>query len=62
MLFVRSLAFNLFFWLWGAVLLAVCLPVLLARPSDVFVVGRIWVTGSLAALRLLCGQPRLLLR
>ena len=55
MLFVRSLAFNLFFWLWGAVLLAVCLPVLLARPSDVFVVGRIWVTGSLAALRLLCG-------
>lgn len=55
MLFVRSLAFNLFFWLWSAALLTVCLPVLLARASDVFTVGRIWVTVTLAALRLLCG-------
>jgi 1-acyl-sn-glycerol-3-phosphate acyltransferase len=55
MLFARSLAFNLFFWLWSTILLSVCLPVLLARPSDVFTVGRVWVTVSLAALRVLCG-------
>jgi 1-acyl-sn-glycerol-3-phosphate acyltransferase len=55
MLFLRSLAFNLFFWLWGAVCLLVCLPALLMHYSNVFVVGRIWVVGSFAALRVLCG-------
>jgi 1-acyl-sn-glycerol-3-phosphate acyltransferase len=55
MLFLRSLAFNLFFLLWGSFVLVSCLPVLLARPANAFYVGRLWVRVMLTTLRVLCG-------
>lgn len=54
MIHVRSLAFNLFFWLWTACLLIACLPLLLGPSILSYHVGRFWARVNLSALRLIC--------
>ncbi|MDX1401192.1 MAG: lysophospholipid acyltransferase family protein [Kiloniellales bacterium] len=55
MIFLRSLIFNIFFWLWTAGFLILCLPFLLARPIVIYWIGHIWARVSLWALRWICG-------
>lgn len=57
MLIVRSLAFNLFFYLWTGLLILVLMPSLLL-PGDrpILAIGLLWCRGNLLALRLICGM------
>ncbi len=52
---LRSLLFNLFFFIWSPLLLLVCLPLLLAPPAASSWVGRIWVRVSFWGLAKICG-------
>ncbi len=53
-MFIRSLIFNIAFWLWIAVLGLAGLPfAFLYRPFS-FMVARIWGKGSLWLLRVIC--------
>ena len=55
MIFLRSLAYNVFFWAWTAALLVACLPLLLGPSIMAYHVGRIWAQVSLRALNVICG-------
>lgn len=57
MLVVRSLLFNLFFYLWTSALILVLMPALLL-PGDrtILWIGLLWGRGNLVALRLICGM------
>ena len=52
---LRSLAFNLLFFGWTAILLVVGLPVLLLRHRHVLAYGRFWARTTLALLAGLVG-------
>lgn len=55
MIFLRSLLFNLFFWLWTTVFLILCLPLLPAPPIVSYHIGVIWTRVSFFALKWICG-------
>lgn len=52
---LRSLTFNLLFYLWTAVVVLICMPALLWGPPAVFPIGRFWARGSLFLLRKVVG-------
>ncbi len=52
---LRSTLFNIFFWLWIAVLGIVCIPIALIYPPFAFTVSRIWAHVSIVLLRICCG-------
>lgn len=53
---LRSLAFNVAFWLWAAVLHVLALPVYLLAPRSWLVrVGRVWLRGVHGLARVLVG-------
>ncbi|MCZ8316997.1 1-acyl-sn-glycerol-3-phosphate acyltransferase [Phreatobacter sp.] len=56
MLHLRSLLFNVFFYLWTLFLMIIILPAL-AWPSDrpILFIGLVWGRGNLWALRVICG-------
>jgi len=56
MLHLRSLLFNIFFYLWTLILMIIVLPAL-AWPNDrpILAIGLIWGRGNLWALRVICG-------
>jgi 1-acyl-sn-glycerol-3-phosphate acyltransferase len=57
MLLLRSLLFNVFFYLWTLVLMIVLLPTLLWRgPDPILWIGLLWGRGNLWALRVICGM------
>ncbi len=55
MLHLRSLVFNVFFYLWTGLLLLVLIPIMLL-PGDRLVlgIGLLWGRGNLWALRVIC--------
>lgn len=53
--YIRSLLFNIFFWLWTTILLVPCLPLLLAPPIVSYHLSVIWTKVSFFALRWICG-------
>ena len=57
MLHLRSLVFNIFFYLWTAFLVLLLVPTL-AWPSDrpILAIGLLWGRGNLWALRVICGM------
>ena len=55
MTLVRSLLFNVFFYLWTTVVLILGLPLMLGPRSGLYHLGRLWVRVIMVALRLLCG-------
>src|SRR3954469_18307160 len=55
MIVLRSLAFNLAFYLWMAILGTISLPVLLLPRRYAWAVGRLYVRHVMALLRLLVG-------
>lgn len=57
MLLLRSLAFNLFFYVWTVLLLLVLAPALIL-PGDRFIlnIAVLWGRGNLWALRVICGM------
>lgn len=55
MTLLRSLLFNVFFYLWTTLVLIVGLPLMLGPRSGLYHLGRLWVRVIMAALRLLCG-------
>ena len=55
MILLRSLVFNLVFYLWMAVLGTLCLPVLLLPRRYAWAVGRLYLRQILALLRILIG-------
>lgn len=57
MLVLRSLAFNLFFYLWTIAVILVLVPALLLPGDRVILAGGLlWGRGNLLALRLICGM------
>ena len=54
MLVLRSLAFNVLFYVWSTVLQVTCLPTILFSPSAVTWVQRTWVRGNFALLAFVC--------
>ena len=55
MTFLRSLAFNLFFFASGAVILTAALPVLVLPRRFSAEAGYVWFGLTLWALRTICG-------
>lgn len=55
MIWLRSLAFQIAFYLWTAILAVVFLPVLLAPPRWMMRCGTFWSRGVLCALRWCAG-------
>lgn len=57
MLALRSLLFNIFFYLWTALLVVILVPALIL-PGDraILFIGLVWGQGNLLALRLICGM------
>ncbi len=55
MIGLRSLLFNVLFYLWTALILTICLPLLAAPSRILFGAGRAWAHGNLAMLRFICG-------
>jgi 1-acyl-sn-glycerol-3-phosphate acyltransferase len=56
MLLLRSLVYNLFFYLWTLLLMVVILPFLLWPTSrPILFIGLVWGVGNLWALRVICG-------
>ena len=55
MTLLRSLTFNIFFYLWTTVIVVFGLPLMLGPRSGLYHLGRLWVRVTMAALRLLCG-------
>jgi 1-acyl-sn-glycerol-3-phosphate acyltransferase len=55
MLLLRSIVFNLFFYLWTALLVVILLP-MLAWPNGrpILFIGTVWGRGNLWALRVIC--------
>jgi 1-acyl-sn-glycerol-3-phosphate acyltransferase len=57
MLHLRSLVFNVFFYLWTAFLLLVLIPVMLLPGSKaILAIGLLWGRGNLWALDVICGM------
>jgi len=55
MLYLRSLVFNIFFYLWTGLLLLVLIPILLLPGSRaILAIGLLWGRGNLWALRVIC--------
>lgn len=55
MLLLRSVIFNLFFYLWTFVLLIVLIPAMIwPFGNPVLFIGRVWCHGNLWALRIIC--------
>jgi 1-acyl-sn-glycerol-3-phosphate acyltransferase len=52
---IGSLLFNLFNFLWSAVMHIVCLPLLVAPASWVWKAGHLWIDGTFFLLRIFCG-------
>jgi len=52
---LRSLLFNLCYLIWTIVLHVVCLPLLLGPRGWIWAAGKVWIGGTLALLRVLCG-------
>jgi 1-acyl-sn-glycerol-3-phosphate acyltransferase len=52
---LRSLTFNLLFYLWTAAVVLICMPALPWGPSAVFPIGRFWARGSFFLLRKVVG-------
>ena len=46
MIFIRSLLFNVAFYLWTSVMFLLSLPALLMPVGAVWGLGRIWVCGT----------------
>ncbi len=55
MIFIRSLLFNVAFYLWTAFMFLLSLPALLLPVGAVWTLGRIWVCGTVLLLRILVG-------
>lgn len=55
MTLLRSLLFNLAYFLWSVVMHVVCLPLLLAPAAWVWKAAHLWIGGTLFLLRVLCG-------
>ena len=55
MIFVRSLAFILVFYLWSAVLVIGCLPLTLGPRRWTLGAFRFWTRGIIVQLRVICG-------
>lgn len=55
MLVLRSLAFNVAFIAWTAIVAIVCLPALILPRAATFTVSQIWARGVLALLAVLIG-------
>ena len=55
MTLLRSLLFNLAYFLWSVVMHVVCLPLLLAPAAWVWRAAHLWIGGTLFLLRILCG-------
>ncbi len=52
---LRSLLFNLLFWLWTGAMVLVAAPLMLLPPSALVAAGRFWQRGIQALLRLVAG-------
>lgn len=55
MIFIRSLLFNVAFYLWTSVMFLLSLPALLLPAGAVWGLGRVWVCGTMLLLRLFVG-------
>lgn len=55
MILVRSLLFSLVFYLWSAVLVIVCLPVMVCPRRWTLGAFRFWARGIIVQLRVICG-------
>lgn len=55
MIALRSLLFNLAFYVWTTAMLLVALPLALLPRGALFATGRVWARGCLALLSRLCG-------
>jgi 1-acyl-sn-glycerol-3-phosphate acyltransferase len=55
MIFIRSLLFNIAFYLWTAFMFLLSLPALLLPVGAVWGLGRVWVCGTVLLLRVLVG-------
>jgi 1-acyl-sn-glycerol-3-phosphate acyltransferase len=55
MIFIRSLLFNVAFYLWTSVMFLLSLPALLLPVGAVWGLGRIWVCGTVLLLRVFVG-------
>lgn len=54
-MFIRSLIFNIAFWLWIGIVGIGGLPICIVYPPFTFSVARTWARGSLWLLHMLCG-------
>jgi hypothetical protein len=55
MIFIRSLLFNVAFYLWTSVMFLLSLPALLLPAGAVWGLGRVWVCGTVLLLRIFVG-------
>ena len=55
MIFIRSLLFNVAFYLWTSVMFLLSLPALLLPVGVVWGLGRVWVCGTVLLLRIFVG-------
>ena len=55
MIFIRSLLFNVAFYLWTSVMFLLSLPALLLPVGAVWGLGRVWVCGTVLLLRIFVG-------
>jgi 1-acyl-sn-glycerol-3-phosphate acyltransferase len=55
MIFIRSLLFNVAFYLWTSVMFLLSLPALLLPVGAVWSLGRVWVCGTVLLLRIFVG-------
>ncbi len=60
---LRSLAFNVCFWVWTVFLAIITVPWVVAfcRPHAVFTLGRFWIGSVFGLLKLFCGIDHRLL-
>lgn len=55
MIFVRSLLFNIFFYLWTAFACTVMIPLLFTKPKTAAFAGKFWAGGLIFGCRFLAG-------
>ncbi len=55
MIFIRSLLFNVAFYLWTSLMFLLSLPALLMPAGAVWGLGRVWVCGTMLLLRIFVG-------
>ena len=55
MIFIRSLLFNVAFYLWTSLMFLLSLPALLLPVGAVWGLGRVWVCGTVLLLRIFVG-------